>query len=238
MTVRLGSLQTRAIVLDIEGTTTPATFVYEVLFPFARAHAAAFLEQHGDTPACRAAVAALRDEQSLDRTQGAAPPPDLLGYILWLTDRDRKSPGLKALQGLIWEDEYHSAALRGEVYPEVPPAFARWRAQGLGLYIYSSGSVLAQRLLFGSTRAGDLTTFLCGYFDTTTGPKTAPDSYRAIAERIGTAPHEILFVSDASAELDAARAAGMRTALCERGSAASSQSGAGHPIIRSFDEII
>ena len=111
-------------------------------------------------------------------------------------DRDKKSPGLKALQGLIWQDGYKSGELRGQVYPDVPPALERWRARGLDLHIYSSGSVLAQQLLFGSTDAGDLTRFLTGYFDTAVGPKTSPASYRVISEQIHAVPAEVLFVSD------------------------------------------
>ena len=120
-------------------------------------------------------------------------------YVHWLMDRDRKSPGLKALQGLIWQDGYESGELRGQVYPDVPPAFERWRARGIDVYIYSSGSVLAQQLLFGSTEAGDLTTFLNGYFDTAVGPKTSPDSYGVIAARMHVPPPEMLFVSDVAA---------------------------------------
>ena len=152
-----------------------------------------------------------------DRAEGLHPPALIPDYIVWLMDRDRKSPGLKTLQGLIWQDGYRSGELRGEVYPDVPPALERWRARGIDIYIYSSGSVLAQQLLFESTDAGDLTRFLTGYFDTAVGPKHAPDSYRAIAARIHVAPPQMLFVSDIAAELDAAAAAGWHTALCVRG---------------------
>ena len=260
MTVSVSALQTRALLLDIEGTTTPIEFVYQVLFPFARTHAAEYLERNRERADCRAAVALLGKEfasEPADVAQVFRPaagvaqdfspavagvaqdfsPAVVLAYIGWLMDRDRKSPGLKALQGLIWQDGFKSGELRGQVYPDVAPAFKRWRARGLAIYIYSSGSVLAQQLLFGSTDAGDLTTFLKGYFDTAVGPKTAPDSYRLIAERVHVASSEILFVSDVLQELDAARTSGMRTALCVRDGDRASGSEF-HPVIHSFDEIL
>ncbi len=141
------------------------------------------------------------------------------------------------MQGLIWQDGYKSGELQGQVYPDVPPAFERWRARGLDIYIYSSGSVLAQQLLFGSTEAGDLTESLKGYFDTAVGPKTSPDSYRVIAEQIHVAPGEVLFVSDVVEELDAARNSRHADgALRPRRDVPSGSES--HPVIRSFDEIV
>jgi enolase-phosphatase E1 len=252
VTVSLSASQTRAVVLDIEGTTTPIQFVYEVLFPYARAHAAEYLARNRDSADSLQAMALLRRESGaaqnfpgLSESEGltagasaaAVSPARTLEYIYSLMDRDKKSPGLKALQGLIWQDGYKSGELRGQVYPDVAPAFERWRAHGLDIYIYSSGSVLAQQLLFGSTAAGDLTGFLKGYFDTAVGPKASPASYGVIAERLDVPPPEILFVSDVVQELDAARTSGMRTALCVRGPEfpAGAES---HPVIRSFDEIV
>jgi enolase-phosphatase E1 len=236
VTVSASALHTRALLLDIEGTTTPIEFVYNVLFPYARTHAAAYLQREGESAAGRAAVDQLRAEQAADRERGDHPPALILDYFAWLMDRDKKSPGLKSLQGLIWQDGYKSGELRGQVYPDVAPAFERWRARRLDIYIYSSGSVLAQQLLFGSTDAGDLTKFLNGYFDTAVGRKTSPDSYLTIGTRIEVPPPEILFVSDVVQELDAARTSGMRTALCIRGEGVPSGSES-HPVIRSFDEI-
>jgi enolase-phosphatase E1 len=227
---------TRAIVLDIEGTTTPVDFVYQVLFPYARAHLAAYLEREGESAACRAAIDQLHAEQSSDRAAGLQPPAPLVDYIAWLMERDRKSPGLKTLQGLVWQGGFHRGELRGVVYPDVPRSLERWRARGIDIYIYSSGSVLAQQLLFGSTEAGDLTTFLRGYFDTAVGPKSSARSYQIIAERLEIAPPEILFVSDVTAELDAARAAGLQVALCVRPGSAHFDDKM-HPVIRSFDEV-
>ena len=251
MTVTISADRTRALVLDIEGTTTPIEFVYQVLLPFARAHASEYLARNQESTVCREAVALLRQEYAADPLSdaaqdsgpaGADAAPDFspavaLRYIDRLMDQDRKSPGLKALQGLIWQNGYNSGELRGQVFPDVAPAFKRWRARGLDIYIYSSGSVLAQRLLFGSTTAGDLTTFLKGYFDTAVGSKASPDSYVAIAARVQIPPPKILFVSDVVDELDAARRSGMQTALCVRGGEPASGTGT-HPVIRSFDAIV
>ena len=237
MTVSLSALQLRAIVLDIEGTTTPIDFVYTVLFPFARAHAGEFLRREAESSACRSAIEGLLLEQIEDRSHGLQPPAPLVEYIEWLMDADRKSPGLKALQGLVWQEGYRSGELRGRVYPDVAPAFKRWRSRGLDIHIYSSGSVLAQQLLFASTEAGDLTAYLSGYFDTTVGPKTSASSYRAIAEKVRVPAAGILFVSDVVAELDAAEGAGLHTSLCVRGGDAGPLPAATHPIVRTFDEI-
>jgi len=238
VSVSLAVLHSRAIVLDIEGTTTPVEFVYQVLFPFARTHAAAYLRREGESAACRAAMDQLCVEQTDDRERGLQPPALLPDYVVWLMDRDRKSPGLKALQGLVWQEGYRRGELRGQVYPDVPRAFERWRTQGIDLYIYSSGSVLAQQLLFGSTEGGDLTGFLAGYFDTAVGPKLAPESYRTIAERIRVASSRILFVSDVAAELDGAAAAGWQTALCVRGEKNALPGSGRYSCIHSFDEIV
>jgi len=151
-------------------------------------------------------------------------------------DRDRKSTGLKSLQGKIWEEGYRAGDLRSEVYPDVPPALERWRRQGIDIAIFSSGSVQAQRSLFTNTAAGDLTRFIRAYFDTTIGPKTAPHSYVRIAAALERSPSEVLFLSDVGAELDAALTAGMRTALCVR-TPGSAPSAGGHPVIHAFDEL-
>jgi enolase-phosphatase E1 len=150
-------------------------------------------------------------------------------------DRDRKSTALKSLQGGIWKGGYRSGALKSHVYPDVRPALERWRAQRRSVAIFSSGSVLAQRLLFENTQVGDLTPLIHGYFDTTTGAKGAADSYRRIAEALRVAPAAVLFVSDVPAELDAARSAGMDTALCVREGGAPPATD--HPVRRTFDEI-
>lgn len=156
-------------------------------------------------------------------------------YVRWLIDRDRKSTGLKSLQGKMWEEGYRAGELLGVVFPDVPPALERWRRQGLDIAIFSSGSVQAQRDLFAHSTAGNLTRFIRAYFDTTTGPKTAAHSYARIAATLERAPSEVLFLSDVGAELDAARAAGMQTALCIRSPEVAPSSG--HPVVHTFDDM-
>jgi enolase-phosphatase E1 len=238
-----GSAGRRGILLDIEGTTTPLAFVTDVLFPYARANVREFLERRGRDPHVQSDVALLRTEHEADvRARAAAAPPpwqddveSAVAYVHALMDQDRKSTALKALQGRIWEEGFRSGALRGEVYPDVPPALERWRRQGSVLAIFSSGSVLAQKLLFGSTGAGDLTSSFDGFFDTTTGPKREPESYRRIATALSLEPSALTFVSDVVEELDAARAARLATVLCVRGAAPADTGG--HPVVTTFDEL-
>ena len=238
----------RAILLDIEGTTTPIAFVQQVLFPYARARVREYLQQHATNPGVLADIAALRAEHAAEpATESGLPawnPSDeqrsAEAYVYWLMDRDRKSTGLKSLQGRIWEVGYLSGELqgKGEVYPDVRPAFVRWRRNGILIAIFSSGSILAQRNLFANTSVGDLSPFLYDYFDTKTGPKRESSSYRVIAAALHQSPSDVLFVSDVTAELDAAREAGMSTVLCLRGSDAPvTTNGGGHTRIRSFDEL-
>ena len=234
-----------ALLLDIEGTTTPVDFVTRVLFPYAREHVRDFLIRRASQ--VRDDLALLFSEHEADERAGQSPPPwrkdspaavldSAAEYVRWLMDRDRKSTALKALQGRIWEEGYQAGHLRGQVYPDVPRAFARWRAQGRDVAIFSSGSVLAQKLLFSRSEAGDLTPFLRAYFDTTTGAKGDAESYRKIARALGREPPVVLFLSDVTAELDAARAAGMATGLCVR--AGEPPPSVGHAVVRSFDEVL
>ena len=211
-----------------------------MLFPYARARVHDYLEQHADDPGVRADIALLRAEHAAESPRARDLPPwNPEAYVYWLMDRDRKSTGLKALQGRIWEAGYRGGELqgKGEVYPDVRPALERWRDAGITIAIFSSGSIQAQHNLFANTTAGDLSSFLSGYFDTTTGPKRAAASYRQIAAALRHPARAILFISDVTAELDAARAAGMRTALCIRGSARPEHSPTDHPRIRSFAEL-
>jgi len=231
----------RAVLLDIEGTTTPIAFVKDVLFPFARRNAAAFLAAHGHEPEVEADLALLAKERAAERDDGAPPASsDPLPYLFWLMDRDRKSTALKALQGRIWRDGYESGALVSEVYPDVVPALTRFRDGGIEVAIYSSGSVLAQRLLFAhtNTSAGDLRPLISAWFDTTTGGKKEAASYARIASELGLEPRQVLFVSDVAEELDAAKQAGMDVALCVRsGEAEAHPIPSRHRVVRSFDEI-
>jgi enolase-phosphatase E1 len=229
------------VLLDIEGTTTPIDFVHNTLFGYARARVSSFLGRHWEDPEVRADVARLGAEH-LAETAEAAPPawrddlPAVVRYIHWLMDRDRKSTGLKSLQGKIWEEGYRSGELKSQVYPDVPPALEQWQGQGIHLAIFSSGSVQAQQSLFRSTPAGDLTRFISSYFDTTTGPKVVPKSYLRIAASLDHSPGHVLFVSDVVEELNAARAAGMRTTLCVRDPASAPADGV-HPAIHTFDQL-
>ncbi|HEX5575886.1 MAG TPA: acireductone synthase [Gemmatimonadales bacterium] len=230
------------MLLDIEGTTTPIDFVHRTLFGYARARVSEFLDRHWNDPEVRADVARLEAEHAAETSSHPAPPPwraaaaGVVAYVHWLMDRDRKSTGLKSLQGKIWEEGYRLGELRSEVYPDVPLALERWRRQEMDVAIFSSGSVQAQRALFRNTAAGDLTGSIIAYFDTTTGPKTAPQSYTLIAKSLKRFPSEVLFISDVGAELNAARAAGMQTALCVR-APGSAPSADGHPVIHTFDQL-
>ena len=200
-----------------------------------------FLEAHASDPDVARDVLGLRDEHTRDAAAGQDPPgwdgsaAAAARYARWLMDQDRKLTALKSLQGRIWAEGYADGRLRGQVYDDVPPALARWTGAGRRVAIFSSGSVLAQKLIFGHSDHGDLTPFLSGYFDTTTGPKREADSYRRIATALGEAAGAGLFVSDVVAELDAARHAGMATALAVR--TPPSPLGHGHPQVGSFDEL-
>lgn len=222
---------TRGILLDIEGTTTPITFVYDVLFPFARAHAHEHLDEE--------AQGSLKLEHDTDVARGLHPPEwsgGALAYVHWLMDEDRKSTALKNLQGKIWLEGYRRSELHGDVYPDVPLALERWHRAGLDVRIYSSGSILAQQLIFSTTRYGDLTRFLNGYFDTTTGPKTESSSYKTIASTFALPASEILFISDVVRELDAATAAKLQARLAIR-PGNHPQPPNSYPTVSSFEQI-
>jgi enolase-phosphatase E1 len=228
------------VLLDVEGTTTPVDFVARVLFPDARARALAYLEEHSADPDVARDVAGLREEHARDAAAGRPPawkeaPAAIAAYVRWLIDQDRKLTALKSLQGRIWAAGYAAGRLRGQVYDDVPPALERWTRSGRRVAVFSSGSVLAQELLFRHSDHGDLTRFLSAHFDTTTGPKRESDSYRAIASAMGTPASAGLFVSDVVAELDAAREAGLATALAAR--TPPEPAGHAHRVVRNFDEL-
>jgi enolase-phosphatase E1 len=230
-----------AFLLDVEGTTTPVDFVYRVLFPYARDRFHRFLADSRADAEVAAEVRGLSEEHRRDVSAGLKPPawedtPEgITAYAHWLMDRDRKTTALKALQGRIWQIGFHARELQASVYDDVVRALARWQAAGRPAAIYSSGSVRAQQLLFAHTQAGDLTPRLSAYFDTTSGFKTEPESYRRIAEALGRPPGAILFVSDVGAELDAALAAGLQTALCTRSDTL--PLAGTHRMITSFDQL-
>jgi enolase-phosphatase E1 len=186
------------VLLDIEGTTSAIAFVKDTLFPFAEAELDAFLAARGAAPEVAAILAEV-------------PGPDRAATLRNWMAADAKVTPLKALQGLIWEAGFADGRLRGHLWPDVAPCLRAWHAAGIGLAIYSSGSVGAQRLLFGHSEAGDLVPLFAGFFDTRMGPKRQPAAYAAIAAELGQAPGRILFLSDVAEELDAARQAGLAT---------------------------
>jgi enolase-phosphatase E1 len=225
-------IEIRAIVTDIEGTTSSIDFVRDVLFPYARKRLPAFVETHGDKPE----VQHWLHEAALEAGLVEARRQDIIELLLQWIDQDRKSTALKALQGMIWKDGYEAGDYRAHVYPEVAARLRDWRADGLRLYVYSSGSVPAQQLFFRYSEAGDLGALFAGYFDTETGPKRESESYRRIAEAIGEQPRHLLFLSDIAEELDAAQAAGFHTGWLVREPQALPGSPR-HPVYRDFDAI-
>lgn len=227
----------KAVLLDIEGTTTPISFVHDVLFPYARAHVRDALDAHIAPEEAHEIREQLDRERADDLRRGERPPADTLPYLEWLMDRDRKSPALKRLQGLIWERGYRAGVLRGQVFPDVPDALRRWREAGRTVAIYSSGSELAQRRLFESTDRGDLTPLLSAFFDTRVGPKTAPESYRHIAGELQVPAHDMLFLSDVTAELSAARIAGVQVKLVVRPGNAAQPGASAFERIESFERL-
>lgn len=197
----------RAIVTDIEGTTSDIRFVHQVLFPFARQHLATWINQHSDQPEVLLALDALKTEIA----QPSADREQLIAALYRFMDEDRKSTALKALQGMIWREGYLNGSFTGHLYPDVLPALNRWHQQGLAIYVYSSGSVAAQKLLFGYSDAGDINSLFSGYFDTHVGAKREVESYRNIARQLGIDAGQLLFLSDIRQELDAAQQAGWKT---------------------------
>ncbi len=237
------------MLLDIEGTTTPISFVHDVLFPYARTHMREFLHAQAESAQVHETACMLRDERAATLPDGGSLPlwkdetsSELLDSVAefcdWLMDRDVKSPGLKRLQGIIWEKGYADGTLIGEVFPDVPPALERWRKAGIVLAIYSSGSVLAQRLIFSHTKYGDLTRYISAFFDTAVGAKKTSASYGAIASELQVPPLEILFLSDVDAELIAAADASCQIALCVRPGNAPVRTALDASTISSFDEIV
>lgn len=216
----------RYILMDIEGTLISVAFVREVLFPFAKHRLAPFLKERRRDPNVLQLAAACQDV--MERETGTRPAYEELPAMLtgWI-DQDRKMAGLKALQGMIWDEGYRQGAFAPQLYDDVLPVLTQWRTLGIRLGIYSSGSEQAQRLLFAYTNVGDVTSLFEHFFDTTVGEKKTSSSYRKISDQIDLPPPDILFLSDAELELDAAASIGFRTAHIVRpGTDASTR----HPI--------
>ena len=221
-----------AVLLDIEGTTTPIDFVYKTLFPYARERMSSFLAGGIETEDLDLLRAEYATESDRSLPAWSEPP---IEYLLWLMVRDRKSRGLKSIQGKIWERGYRDGALRGELFPDVPAALKQWKNAGKRIFIYSSGSVQAQRLIVRYSDHGDLTGLIDGYFDTEIGAKRESASYRAIALRIGLAASKCLFISDITAELDAASAAGFHVLQALR--PGNAEQAGSYPGIHSFADL-
>ena len=241
------AMNTRSLLLDIEGTVTPISFVHDILFPFARSHVRDYLSRHLTTAELNDTIAALHREYVLDQEGGDQPPQidnnvwsidAIVAYVDWLIDRDRKSPALKSLQGMIWEQGYRDGTLKAPLFDDVVPKLRRLRQTGMRIAIFSSGSVLAQKLLFAHTESGDHTNLVDQYFDTAVGSKVSAASYREIARQLGLSPNEIIFVSDVTSELQAAGEAGMATLLCVRVGNQPQAASEQFQAIESFSEIL
>lgn len=217
----------KLVLTDLEGTTTALSFVRDTLYPYARAHLADYLRAHPDAPEVRAACAA-----ALAEAPGTAP---LLTLSQWM-EEDRKHTALKALQGSIWDLGYADGTLQGHLWEDAVEGLQGIAKRGLRIAVFSSGSVAAQQRLFRHSTAGDLSGLICAWFDTHVGAKRDVDAYRRIAQSLGVDANEVLFLSDVTAELDAAADAGMRTCCIERGEAGYPAPHR-HPRARDFSEL-
>ncbi|EKF73051.1 enolase [Alcanivorax hongdengensis A-11-3] len=220
----------KAILTDIEGTTSSISFVKDVLFPYAANALPDFLQAHWNDETVQAQVKAAAQESgtSLGSAQQAS---DL--FLKWIAE-DRKATPLKALQGMIWAKGYRQGEYTAHLYPDTANCLRQWHDQGLALYVYSSGSIAAQKLFFGFSDAGDLTGLFSGYFDTTSGHKQDSHSYLNIQQAIGLPAQQLLFLSDVEAELDAAATAGLHTIRLDR---EGSQGPSKHTVVTDFNEI-
>ena len=220
----------RAILTDIEGTTSSLSFVRDVLFPYSRRQMEDFVTHHGDEPEV------ARELAEVSRLEGRRLSlREAVDQLLIWIDEDRKTTPLKALQGMIWEAGYRDGDFFGHIYEDAARQLRAWKASGLSLYVFSSGSVHAQKLLFAHTEFGDLTPLFSGYYDTRVGPKQDPASYTAITGSLGLAPASVLFLSDITGELDAARQAGLPTIQLVREGRFPAD--CHHALVRNFDEI-
>lgn len=221
---------TRAILTDIEGTTSSISFVKDVLFPYASRHLPSFVAQHAGEQRVRSLLDEVCDIVGQQLSEEA-----IIAQLLCWIDEDRKIGPLKAMQGMIWESGYRNGDFYGHVYADAVRALRSWKEQGLRIFVYSSGSVYAQTLLFGHTEYGDLTPLFDGYFDTGVGAKREVSSYQKISEQIGMPANEILFLSDIEEELDAARVVGMSTCQLIRAGTDTSHK---HAVATTFSEIV
>ena len=232
----------QTILLDIEGTTTPIDFVHKTLFPFAAAKIGEFVrENFGDIQTEISQLSTEYKKDFAEQIYGGDfkkdSPETIADYLEFLIEVDRKSTALKSLQGKIWQKGYESGVIQSEMFADVKPAFERWKTENKTIAIYSSGSVLAQKLIFKYSNCGDLSAFIADYFDTNAGHKRETQSYRNVAEKLNAAPPEILFISDITEELDAAKSADFQTALMIRQGNAPVANASNYRTINSFAEI-
>lgn len=229
----------RAILLDIEGTTTPIDFVHQTLFPYARARISGFVSENSARLKTEITQLVAEHRDDIEYSNGLNPDSanSVADYLKFLIETDRKSTPLKSIQGMIWQTGYENGDLVSPVYPDVAEAFERWKSDGNMIAIYSSGSVLAQNLIFKYSDQGDLTRFIDRYFDTQVGHKRETESYQRISAELGLDAGSILFISDISEELDAASAAGFETALSLRAGNAVVEGQKRYRAISTFDEL-
>ena len=221
----------RAIVTDIEGTTSSISFVHDVLFPYAREHMRQFVCRSVQDGRATPHINDVRMQTGrMDMSLN-----DVADQLIQWIDEDKKITPLKALQGMIWEEGYKNGDFKGHVYADAFACLKAWQQRGIQLYVYSSGSVYAQKLLFGYSDFGDMTPLFSGYFDTTTGAKGDAESYRKITASINLPAQDILFLSDIDKELDAAHAAGMKTVWLVRNGDMNAR--ATHPQVNNFNDI-
>ncbi|KAG0334437.1 Enolase-phosphatase E1 [Podila horticola] len=243
------------VVSDIEGTTTPIVFVKENLFPYVTSKLPEFLKRNWAAEEMKTAIEALRVQAAKDIADGLAEATpiavesaeisadkvqqDVIACIGWQMKADRKIGALKAFQGYMWKEGYASGDLKGEIYPDVIPSFDQWKAEGKKLYIYSSGSISAQKLLFGFSQSGDLLHYFAGHYDTTIGQKVEAESYTKIAKDIGLEPSKILFLSDNIHEIVAAKKAGLQVVVTDRPGNAplTADERAANIVVKSFSDI-
>lgn len=230
-------MKSRIHLLDIEGTTSSIAYVYETLFPYIRAALPDFLERHWNDAVVRAAAEKVLVEAGQEQEARTQVSGTVLAAAFALMDRDSKATALKELQGLVSREGYESGKLRSHFYPDVPRALERWTYAGIRCCVYSSGSIDAQKSFYRYAEAGDLSLFISANFDTTSGPKREAASYARIAAALNRPPRDILFFSDVVEELDAAKSAGMQTALVIRPGNKAVAPGHGHRSVQSFDEV-
>ncbi len=223
----------KSVIMDIEGTTTSIDFVHKTLFPYSARAMAGFIEQHRNNPEVAAYLKLCHDTMLKEGNPDINLPTTTQKLLEWIK-LDRKHPGLKGLQGLIWKDGFEQQVYQSHLYDDVLPALQTWSQKGIDLRIYSSGSVQAQKLLFGHTSFGDITPLLSGFYDTAVGEKRSSDSYRNILKDVAIEANSVLFLSDMEPELDAAAQCGIKTIHVVRPGTTPSQR---HLTVTSFSEV-